>query len=116
MDEAIRTAQFMRNKADHNWMDNQGVDKSRLYKLSKELASEFAFANKLNSSARLASVEVAWTSIVGTLHATSLLIVAAFELAQKKGYPKFKKHCRSVEYKQSGWKLSNDCMFITFTP
>ncbi|NER92726.1 MAG: transposase [Symploca sp. SIO1B1] len=23
----------------------------------------------------------------------------------KKGYPKFKKHTRSVEYKQSGWKL-----------
>ncbi|GFZ93169.1 hypothetical protein CYANOKiyG1_04050 [Okeania sp. KiyG1] len=33
----------------------------------------------------------------------------------KRGYPKFKKHCRSVEYKQSGWKLSDDCMFITFT-
>ncbi len=36
LDEAIRTAQFIRNKADHNWIDNQGVDKSRLYKLSKE--------------------------------------------------------------------------------
>ncbi|MFM7441577.1 MAG: RNA-guided endonuclease InsQ/TnpB family protein, partial [Snowella sp.] len=34
---------------------------------------------------------------------------------KKKGYPKFKKHCRSVEYKVSGWKLSDDCMSIAFT-
>ncbi|WP_293165641.1 hypothetical protein [Okeania sp. SIO2C9] len=63
LDEAIRTAQFIRNKAVRYWMDNQGVNKSRLYKLSKELAIEFAFVNQLNSSARQASVEVAWTSI-----------------------------------------------------
>ena len=63
LDEAIRTAQFIRNKAVRYWIDNQGVNKSRLYKLSKELASEFIFANKLNSSARQASIEVAWTSI-----------------------------------------------------
>ncbi|MGD1714883.1 hypothetical protein [Dapis sp. BLCC M172] len=63
MDEAIRTAQFIRNKAVRYWIDNQGVNKSLLYKLSKELASEFAFVNQLNSSARQASVEVAWTSI-----------------------------------------------------
>ena len=36
LDEAIRTAQFIRNKAIRYWIDNQGVDKSRLYKLSKE--------------------------------------------------------------------------------
>ena len=41
LDEAIRTAQFIRNKAVRYWMDNQGVNKSRLYKLSKELGSEF---------------------------------------------------------------------------
>ncbi len=108
LDEAIRTAQFIRNKAVRYWIDNQGVNKSRLYKLSKELASEFAFANKLNSSARQASVEVAWTSI-------SNFYRRCKEGAKKKGYPKFKKHCRSVEYKQSGWKLSDDCMFINFT-
>ncbi len=33
----------------------------------------------------------------------------------KTGFPKFKKHCRSVEYKVSGWKLSDDCKSITFT-
>ncbi len=108
LDEAIRTAQFIRNKAVRYWIDNQGVDKSRLYKLSKELANEFAFVNQLNSSARQASVEVAWTSI-------SNFYRRCKQGAKKKGYPKFKKHCRSVEYKQSGWKLSDDCMFITFT-
>ncbi|NJM73471.1 MAG: transposase [Scytonema sp. RU_4_4] len=33
----------------------------------------------------------------------------------KKGYPKFKKHCRSVEYKTSGWKLSSTRKVITFS-
>ena len=33
----------------------------------------------------------------------------------KKGYPKFKKNCRSVEYKTSGWKLSENRKRITFT-
>ena len=36
LDEAIRTAQLIRNKAVRYWIDNQGVNKSRLYKLSKE--------------------------------------------------------------------------------
>ncbi len=33
----------------------------------------------------------------------------------KKGYSKFKKHSRSVEYKVSGWKLSENRKRITFT-
>jgi putative transposase len=33
----------------------------------------------------------------------------------KKGYPQFKKHTRSVEYKASGWKLSTDKRCLTFT-
>ena len=32
----------------------------------------------------------------------------------KKGYPKFKKHTRSVEYKISGWLLSVDKRCLTF--
>ncbi|MDQ3399234.1 MAG: transposase, partial [Deinococcota bacterium] len=31
------------------------------------------------------------------------------------GYPRFKKNCRSVEYKHSGWKLSALDKRITFT-
>ena len=108
LDEAIRTAQFIRNKCVRHWMDNQGVGKAGLYALCKDLAKEFPFARKLNSAARQASAERAWASI-------SSFYSRCKKKEKKKGYPKFKKHCRSVEYKVSGWKLSNDCMNIAFT-
>lgn len=107
-DDAIRTAQFIRNKAVRYWMDNRGVGKGDLYKLCKDLAKEFAFALKLNSAARQASAERAWASI-------SSFYTRCKKGEKKKGYPKFKKHCRSVEYKVSGWKLSEDCKSIAFT-
>jgi len=107
-DDAIRTAQFIRNKAVRYWMDNRGVGKVDLYKLCKDLAKEFAFALKLNSAARQASAERAWQSI-------SSFYNRCKKQEKKKGYPKFKKHCRSVEYKVSGWKLLDDCMSIAFT-
>ena len=108
LDEAIRTAQFIRNKCVRYWMDNREVGKATLYTLSKDLASEFEFAKKLNSAARQASAERAWASI-------SNFYQRCRKGEKKKGYPQFKKHCRSVEYKQSGWKLSEDCEQITFT-
>ena len=108
LDEAIRTAQFIRNKCVRHWIDNQGVGKVGLYALCKDLAKEFPFARKLNSAARQASAERAWASI-------SSFYSRCKKKEKKKGYPKFKKHCRSVEYKVSGWKLSNDCMSIAFT-
>ncbi len=108
LDEAIQTAQFIRNKAVRFWMDNKKVGKANLYTLCKDLAKEFTFANKLNSVARQASVERAWATI-------SSFYTRCKEGAKKKGYPKFKKYCRSVEYKVSGWKLSFDCMSINFT-
>ncbi len=108
LDEAIQTAQFIRNKAVRFWMDNKKVGKANLYTLCKDLAKEFPFANKLNSAARQASVERAWAAI-------SSFYTRCKEGAKKKGYPKFKKYFRSVEYKVSGWKLSFDCMSINFT-
>jgi len=108
LDEAIRTAQFIRNKCVRYWMDNQGVGKAGLYVLCKDLPKEFPFARKLNSAARQASAERAWASI-------SSFYSRCKKKEKKKGYPKFKKHCRSVEYKVSGWKLSDDCMNIAFT-
>ena len=108
LDNAIRTAQFIRNKAVRHWMDNRDVGKADLYKLCKDLAKEFAFALKLNSAARQASAERAWQSI-------SSFYNRCKKKEQKKGYPRFKKHCRSVEYKVSGWKLSDDCNNIIFT-
>jgi putative transposase len=37
------------------------------------------------------------------------------KVKSKKGFPKFQKHCRSVEYKTSGWKLSTTRKGITFS-
>lgn len=108
LDDAIRTAQFIRNKAIRYWMDNQGVGKADLYTLCKDLAALFPFAKKLNSAARQASAERAWTSI-------KCFYSRCQKGEQRKSYPKFKKHCRSVEYKVSGWKLSDDCKNIAFT-
>jgi putative transposase len=108
LDEAIRTAQFIRNKAVRLWRDERDVNKSRIYRLCKELAKEFPFANKLNSMARQASGERAWNSISSFYRNSS-------QGAKKKGYPQFKKHCRSVEYKTTGWKLSTDRKSINFT-
>jgi putative transposase len=108
LSEAIRTAQFIRNKCVRYWMDNQGTTKAVLYSHCKDLAQEFSFAKKLNSSARQASAERAWSSI-------SSFYNKCKKKEAKKGYPKFKKNCRSVEYKVSGWKLSEDGMSITFT-
>jgi putative transposase len=108
IDEAIRAAQFIRNKAVRYWMDNQGASKADLYSICKDLAKEFDFAKKLNSAARQASAERAWAAI-------SSFYARCKKGAGKKGFPKFKKHCRSVEYKVSGWKLSEDCKSITFT-
>lgn len=108
LDEAIRTAQFIRNKAVRYWMDNQGVGKAQLYSLCKDLAKEFPFAKKLNSSARQASAERAWSAI-------SNFYRCCKNQETKKGYPQFQKHGRSVEWKVSGWKLSEDCKSIAFT-
>ncbi len=108
LDEAIRTAQFVRNKCLRYWMDNKGVNKAVLYAQCKALAKEFDFAKKLNSSARQASAERAWAGI-------SRFYTNCKNKEVKKGYPKFKKHCRSVEYKVSGWKVSGDGMAVSFT-
>ena len=108
LDEAIRTAQFVLNKYVRPWMDNRGVGKPALSVLSKDLAKEFERTKKLSSSACQASAERALASI-------SNFYTRCRKGEKKKGYPTFKKHCRSVEYRQSGWKLSEDCKRITCT-
>ena len=52
IDEAIKTSQFVRNKALRFWMDNGKVSKYDLNKYSAVLAKEFPFVNELNSTAR----------------------------------------------------------------
>ncbi len=102
MDEAIQTAQFIRNKALRYWMDNKGVGKYQLSAYCKVLAAELPFANELNSMARQSSADRAWAAI------SRFYGNCKKKIAGKKGFPKFKKHSRSVEYKTTGWKLSED--------
>jgi IS605 OrfB family transposase len=112
IDEAIRTVQFIRNKALRLWMDAKREDKIDKYSLNKYcavLAKQFKFADDLNSTARQASAERAWSAIARFYDNCKKGIKG------KKGYPKFQKNNRSVEYKHSGWKLSEDRKKITFT-
>ncbi|MGB5709952.1 MAG: transposase [Waterburya sp.] len=110
IDDAIRTAQFVRNKALRLWMDGEKVNKYDLNKYCAVLAKEYPFASQLNSTARQASAERAWSAI------SRFFDNCRKNVKGKKGYPKFKKNSRSVEYKTSGWKLdSTTKKHITFT-
>jgi putative transposase len=109
IDEAIRTALFVRNKALRLWMDVKDSDKYDLNKYCSVLACEFEFAKKLNSQARQASAERAWSAI------NRFFENCKKKVSGKKGFPKFKKRGHSVEYKTTGWKLSEDRKYLTLT-
>jgi putative transposase len=109
IDEAIRTALFVRNKALRYWMDNHGAGKYDLSAQCAVLAKEFDFAKKLNSQARQSSAERTWSAISRFFDSSKK------KVSGKKGYPKFKKRGHSVEYKQTGWKLSDDRKYLTLT-
>jgi putative transposase len=109
INEAIRTAQFIRNSCIRLWMDVKGTGKNDLQKYCAVLAANFPFASELNSMARQASAERAWSSISRFYDNCKKGILL------KKGYPQFQKNCRSVEYKTSGWRLADDRKSITFT-
>ncbi len=108
IDEAIRTSQFVRNKCLRYWMDGQNVNRAELYRYNTKLRSEFSFVQALNSHACQASVERCWSSIARFFDNCKK------QIPGKKGYPRFKKNTRSVEYKTSGWKLL-DPKHIEFT-
>ena len=63
IDEAIRAAKFIQNKCLRFWIDNRSVSKFDLNKYCAVLAKEFSFADELNSMARQASAERAWSAI-----------------------------------------------------
>ena len=109
IDEAIRTTQFIQNKCLRLWMDNKGIGKADLNKYCAVLAAEFPFADALNSQARQAAAERTWSGIA------RFYDNCRKNVKGKKGFPKFKKRCRSVEYKTSGWKLSENRKAITFS-
>ncbi|MBD2559388.1 MULTISPECIES: RNA-guided endonuclease InsQ/TnpB family protein [Nostoc] len=113
LDEAIRTARFVRNACLRYWMDNRDIGRYELSAYCAVLAADenFPWVNKLNSMARQASAERAWSAIA-----------RFFDNCKKgkpgkKGYPCFKKEQTqgSVEYKTSGWVLSADRRYITFS-
>ena len=108
VDEAIKVTQFIRNKALRHWMDHQGASKYDLNTLCKTLAAQYPFADHLNSMARQSASERAWSAIARFYDACKKKVKG------KKSYPEFKKNVRSVEYKTSGWKLSEDRKGIKF--
>ncbi|PPS43491.1 RNA-guided endonuclease TnpB family protein [Chroococcidiopsis sp. TS-821] len=109
IDNAVRTVQFIRNKCIRLWMDSKGVGKKDIYAYTTTLRKEFKYVEALNSTACQQAGERAWSSIA------KFYDNCKKKVKGKKGYPKFKKNVRSVEYKQSGWKLSENRKRITFT-
>jgi putative transposase len=111
LDEAIRTARFVRNSCIRYWMDNKGIGSIELSAYCAVLAKEFSWAGKLNSQARQASAERAWSAI------TRFYDNCKKVKPGKKGFPRFKRDRThgSVEYKTTGWKLSEDRRAITFS-
>lgn len=113
LDEAIRTARFVRNACLRYWMDNRDIGRYDLSAYCAVLAADenFPWVDKLNSMARQASAERAWSAIARFFDNCKKKIPG------KKGYPRFKKEQThgSVEYKTSGWKLSADRRYITFS-
>src|SRR5947209_2226776 len=107
IDEAIRIVQFIRNKCLRLWMDEGGISKNDLQVYCAVLAKEYPFANHLNSQARQAAADRAWSAI------SHFYDNCKTHKPGKKGYPKFQHDARSVEYKVTGWKLEGK--HITFT-
>jgi putative transposase len=109
IDASIRTTQFIRNKAIRLWMNTRGTNAYALNQYSAQLAQEYPFAARLNSMARQAAAERAWQSIARFYDNCQK------KKPGKKGYPRFQKDNRSVEYKTSGWRLEPDGKRLTFT-
>jgi putative transposase len=109
IDEAIRIVQFIRNKCLRLWMDRRGTNKNDLQCSCAVLAKDYPFVRRLNSQARQASASRAWYSIARFYENCKS------HKPGKKGYPKFQHDNRSVEYKQTGWKLSPDGKHLTLT-
>ncbi|BAY65653.1 transposase [Calothrix brevissima NIES-22] len=112
INEAIRTTQFIRNKAIRYWMDSlkdSKINKIALNNYSTALRKEFKFVEELNSMACQSATERAWSAI------DRFYSNCKKNVPLKKGSPRFQKDNRSVEYKTSGWSLHPTKRRITFT-
>ena len=110
IDEAIRTVQFVRNTCVRLWMDTRGTNDATLQRYCAELAQASPFAAQLNSMARQAAADRAWQAIA------RFYKNCHEKKPGKKGYPRFQKDNRSVEYKTTGWKLEPDGKRLTQHP
>lgn len=97
IDEMLRTGRFVRNACLRYWMDNALVGRLDLNKYCKVLSDnpEFPWVSKLNSMARQAMAERAWSAIARFFDNCKKNIPG------KKGFPRFRKEQthQSVEYK-----------------
>src|SRR6266699_5337755 len=109
IDEAIRVVQFIRNKCIRLWIDGRRMNKNDLQCYCSVPAKEYSFAHCLNSQARQVSADRAWFAI------SRFYENCWNHKPGKKGYPKFQHDNRSVEYKQTGWKLDPDGRHVIFT-
>jgi putative transposase len=112
IDEAIRTVQFVRNKCLRYWIDSPReakIDRFALNKYSTQLRNEFSFVKDLNSMAVQAAAERGWLAIY------RFYDNCKSQKPGKKGFPRFQKDNRSVEYKTSGWSLHKSKRRITIT-
>ena len=120
INEAIRTTQFVRNKAIRFWMDSPKeakVNRIALNNYSTALRKEFSFVEELNSMACQSATERAWQAIQKFYDncKSKKSGKTCTEQSRSKGYPRFQKDNRSVEYKTSGWSLHPTKRRITFT-
>ncbi|MEO1561118.1 MAG: RNA-guided endonuclease TnpB family protein, partial [Cyanobacteria bacterium J06632_19] len=126
IEEAIRTTQFIRNKCLRYWINSKKenkINKFTLNKYSTILRNEFKFVKNLNSMAVQSAAERAWFAISTFFAKSAGQSTLSGELRDncksgkpgKKGFPRFQKDNRSVEYKTSGWKLHKTKRRITIT-
>ena len=112
IDEALRTVQFIRNKAIRYWIDaprDAKINRFALNKYSTELRNEFSFVKDLNSMAVQAAAERSWLAI------SRFYDNCKSKKQGLKCFPRFQKDNRSVEYKTSGWSLHLTQRRITIT-
>jgi putative transposase len=111
LNEAIRTARFVRNICLRYWMDNKNIGKYELSAYWAVVVRQFELVKNLNSMAGKARAERAWSAI------SRFYDNCKKHKPRKKGYPRFKKEQThgSVEYETSGWNLSEERRYITFS-
>jgi putative transposase len=111
LNEAIRTARFVRNICLRYWMENKNIGKYELSAYCAVLVSKFELANNLNSLAGQARAERAWSAI------SRFYDHCNKHKPGQEGYPRFTKQQThgSVEYETSGGKLPEEGRYITLS-